>query len=231
MTDYRLFLFWTGANKPSEPRLRCTFSILARSRVQVYLIDQSNLLDWLIEPLHPSYEFLSYTHRADYLRAYFMHYFGGGYTDIKYCQFDWRPHFDALFASDTAIVNGYPESRAEDIASTDPQIRCAYKRLPGMCQFIFKPLSLLTHTWLTSVENILNDNYAVLQKHPGNYHPRATSSSYRGHNPFNHIRYSLKKYPLSWNQILGSVLHPLLYSTPHEQILLKMPSPSLDKYR
>jgi hypothetical protein len=34
-------------------------------------------------PLHPAFKYLSYVHKSDYLRSYFMHFYGGGYADIK----------------------------------------------------------------------------------------------------------------------------------------------------
>jgi hypothetical protein len=44
-------------------------------------------------PLHPAYKFLSAAHKADYLRCYLMHFYGGGYSDIKHLHFDFQPYF------------------------------------------------------------------------------------------------------------------------------------------
>ena len=54
------------------------------SGCNIILIHDGNLHEWIIPgTLHSSYKYLSYTHRSDYLRCYFSHYYGGGYSDIK----------------------------------------------------------------------------------------------------------------------------------------------------
>lgn len=231
MTDKRLFIFWTGPNRPSRARHRCIYSLLANSKVNIQLVDSTNLSDWITSPLHPAYNYLSLTHRADYLRAYFMHHYGGGYSDIKTCLFDWSPYFDLLNTNPDSLMCGYPECRPTDIASDNPLIRAAHSRLPGMGHFIFKPKTLLTLTWLTNVESILSHHLDTLMKFPGTYHPRATSTSYHGHNPLLYISFLRKRYPFTWNQLLGSVLHPLSYQTLQSSLLLTMPRPCTKNYR
>lgn len=62
-------------------------AVNSMSTMQTYanivLITPNNLANYVKEPLHEAFSYLSLTHKADYLRCYFMHYFGGGYTDIK----------------------------------------------------------------------------------------------------------------------------------------------------
>lgn len=53
--------------------------------IPFHLITLDSLPPWIDPeiPLHPSFDHLSTIHRSDYLRCYFMHVHGGGYTDIK----------------------------------------------------------------------------------------------------------------------------------------------------
>ena len=80
-----VYCFWTGTNPMSDNRKRCLQNLKNQIGVPVQLITPDNLGDYLLPayPLHPSYQLLSETHRADYLRTYFMNFYGGGYTDIK----------------------------------------------------------------------------------------------------------------------------------------------------
>ena len=45
-----------------------------------------------------------------------MHFYGGGYTDIKPHTQTWRPLFKALNQTPSAIALGYPENKSKDIA-------------------------------------------------------------------------------------------------------------------
>ena len=49
------------------------------------------------EPLHKSFDLLSSVHKSDYLRAYFVHYRGGAYVDIKHMHVDLVPYLDKLY--------------------------------------------------------------------------------------------------------------------------------------
>jgi hypothetical protein len=228
----RLFVFWTGSNKLSSNRLRCLGSIVSCSGVNVEYVNDANLSRWLVAPLHPAYKFLSLTHRSDYLRAYFMHYHGGGYSDIKQCHFDWSTYFDRLESSDKAMMIGYRERRREDIASLDEKTKDLYHFLPGMGLFIFKPASSLTSAWLGGVNDILDKALPSLQQFPGTYHPRAITGGVHSPALADCIRFQGSRYPFSWNALLGGVLHPILASpTFINALLLEMPYVNLLPYR
>lgn len=229
----RIFAFWTSHNPLPPARIRCLDTLRANSGCDVCLVTPSNLSDWILEPLHHAYGYLSATHRADYLRCYFMHHYGGGYSDIKYCGFDWRPYFTRLSYSKSALMLGYPEKSCKDIASSDPLIQNAFRSLPGVCQFIFKPSTVLTKLWLDALHSALDDNLEALMRNPGNYHPRAVRFyGIHGGGLSGVLRYSYKRYPLSWNQILGSIFHPLMYRYRSSRlILLTLPYVDTSAYR
>ncbi len=110
-----------------------------------------------------------------------MHHYGGGYSDIKYCSFDWSPYFRQLWLSgNKSYMCGYRESSAKDIASCCRHIRLAYRSLPGMGHFIFKPYMPITFEWISRVHSCLDCLLDRLVKHPGTYHPRAVFGGVHG---------------------------------------------------
>ena len=219
----RIFLFWTGDNDMSPNRKRCLETFYANNSCDIVFVDNTCLQKWLLYDLHPAYPYLSYTHRADYLRCYFMHYYGGGYSDIKACSFDWSPYFNRLFSSPSLLMCGYRESRAEHIASSCNSIRLAYQFLPGMGHFIFKPQSPLTLRWISLVHSSLDALMDRLVLYPGTYHPRAVLGGVHGHEILPKIRYYGSRYPLQWNSILGRILHPLSFEF-QANLCLSMPA-------
>ena len=228
----RIFAFWTGDNTLSPNRQRCLGSLVSCCNVRVEFVNSVNLSSWLVSPLHPAYEFLSLTHRSDYLRAYFMHHHGGGYTDIKMCTFDWIQFFDLLECSDTALMMGYAERRRCDVGSFDKNVCDLYRTLPGMGAFIFKPYSPLTYSWFARLNQLLDRILPALQRTPGSYHPRAISGGVHSPSLLDIISFSGSCYPLEWNTILGGILHPLLASPQFLRTsLLDMPYVDLSPYK
>ena len=96
-------------------------------------------------PLHPAYPYLSAVHKADYLRAYLMHFHGGGYTDIK-TPYGW-PWYDAFRdfeLNPRAMIN---------------------IRHPATAM-ICRPQTALTREWYTAVCRILDAKLPQLKDHP-----------------------------------------------------------------
>ena len=61
--------------------------------------------------MHARYRDLHVVHRSDYLRAYFLHFFGGGYTDIKEPIGSWAAAFDRFDASSAWLCGPHKPSR------------------------------------------------------------------------------------------------------------------------
>jgi hypothetical protein len=81
--ERKLFCFWTGDNAIPVARARSIDS-LSNSGLEVCLITNDTIGEYLSEcDLHPAYYSLNLAHRADYLRAYFMHHYGGGVLRYK----------------------------------------------------------------------------------------------------------------------------------------------------
>jgi hypothetical protein len=203
-----IFCIWSGDNEMSSNRQRCLQSIIDNSNAKVILITPNNLSDWIksSDPIHPAYFNLSLTHRSDYLRAYLMHHYGGGYSDIKLMNFDWSEYFNQLDNSDKLFI-GYQEQHPLHIATNNKIIRNSYKQLCGCGHFIMKPYSDFTYDWINTVNTILDNKLLLLESYPGSYHPRAVLGGVHGQSGI----FLDSKYPLSWNEILGSIIHPLMY--------------------
>jgi len=206
----RVFSFWFGGEM-SPDRLQCyrqIEQIFTKENIEHILITHENLATFVPEenPLHPAFPYLSDTHKSDYLRCYFMHFFGGGYTDIKTPQEGWRIAFDRVAYQPHIYISGFRESEEGHIAPVkDPHmrnlLRTNFRDLVGTCNFICKPQTPFTTQWFEEVTRILNQKLPLLMQYPGR-HPR--EGSHDGADPH-------YPYPIEWTEILGNVFHPLVY--------------------
>ncbi|WP_163267859.1 hypothetical protein [Chelativorans alearense] len=226
-----------------ENRKRC-LDTLARTECEVVLVTPENLPQWVVDthPLHSAYQFLSAVHKSDYLRAYFMHHHGGGYSDIKRTSKSWLPVFERLKESN-ALGAGYAEF-AYGVAkiarsqvdgchyllgekSSYPRNYLIYRklkffhdRLIGNGAFIFKPGTVFTIQWLEAVERRLDILLPHLQPHPARY-PRERSGIDYGDGP--------SKYPVPWTFLLGDIVAPLSFR--HRSLILRcLPLPDFTDY-
>ena len=200
-----LFVFWTGDNPISVNREEAMASLREESEMPITLVTPDNLSDYIIDDIHPAYRYLSNVHKSDYLRAYFMHHHGGGYSDMKPASGSWKAAFERLNKS-TAWVSGYRELGSNVVAECtgNPQmrekLRRQYRKLIGCCSFICKPHTEFTEEWLSIVEGLLTEYHIKLSWNPGNI---------MGDNP---------GYPLAWTQIMGDVFHPLILKY-HDKVI------------
>jgi hypothetical protein len=211
----------------SGPRLNSLNSIKLNSNCNVILVTEDNLKNYESEelPIHEGFKYLSATHKSDYLRAYFMNVHGGGYTDIKNCSFSWVPYFEELKNSDKYFI-GYQESNG-GVACNEKNfyIQNHYYELCGMCHFIFKKNTEFSKSWLNLVNNKMDEIYDELIKNPGTAHPRTVYGEIFGERFDESI-----KYPLGWNDLLGQILHNLMYEN-RGKFLINMPFPNTNNYR
>lgn len=170
----QMFLFWLGGTELSENRRRALDVVRELNPdVAVNLITDENLHEYIRQdhPLHATYTNLALTHKSDYLRAYFMHYYGGGYLDVKTIKSSWVPAFQRLRENKSAWVLGYREL-SHATASTLPgrmqsQVRKNFFRIIGNGAFICKPESPITSEWLAEVERRLAYYEQPLKIRPG----------------------------------------------------------------
>ena len=100
INNFPVYCFWTGNNEMSETRKKC-LNTIKNTNLNVILITPDNLNEYINEPLHEGYKYLSEVHKADYLRTYFMHFYGGGYTDVKETTEDWLDSVEKLYSDNS----------------------------------------------------------------------------------------------------------------------------------
>ncbi|WP_153770287.1 hypothetical protein [Labrenzia sp. CE80] len=240
-----IFVFWTGDNEMSPARSAC-LKTLANSQCEITLVTPENLASWMKDdaPLHPAYQHLSAVHRSDYLRPYFMHHYGGGYADIKETHSSWLPAFDALDATPEAFGIGYREKSAKGVANIhrhridgtsyhlDTQTsaftnylryrfyRANWRKMIGMCAYVFRPDTDFTALWLTHVEKRLDLLMPRLSADQAPDPRAAADPTADGPSA---------PYPVPWSFLCADVIHPLIYRH-RDRILQGLPMPNFKNY-
>ena len=210
-----IFTFWTNETEITENRQNSLEYIELISQCEVILVTKDNLHEYILpsEPLHPAYKYLSETHRADYLRTYFMNFHGGGYSDIKKATGSWLKAFDELAASDKWI-NGYPE--VEGGIAYQP-VNTFYKDLIGNGAYICKPNTPLTNEWYADMISLLDAKLEKLRLYPSTF-PQDCSEVSEG------------KYPIGWAEMLGIIFHKVCYKY-KDKLINTLPNPICYNYR
>jgi len=197
----------------SEARESCLRALEAITECRVKLITPATLDGYVLpeHPLHPAYPFLSEVHRCDYLRTYFMHFHGGGYSDIKRPGGSWREAFTELRDSE-AWLCGYPEIEG-GIAYTP--LAHTWRTAVGNSAYICKPRTPLTEAWYAGMLEVCDAKLEKLRLHPAQ-HAR------------DHAEIS-PAYPVEWNELLGRVFHRV--AADHQQRVLRtLPAPLFSGY-
>jgi hypothetical protein len=223
-----IFCAWTGLNPMSGQRVQALLSVQVQTGCPVQLLTAANIADWQHpeHAFHPAFECLSATHRADYLRVYLMHHYGGGYTDIKHTSRPWAPFFARLRASPGHDLLGYTEIGPHGVAPLPPPVgdllRANHDKLVGLCAFICRRYSPFTTAWLAQTHAVLDAKLAALREHPAR-HPQDRTGVQLPDG-------STSTYPLAWTELLGNVFHPLVLAM-HERVLHDEIAPAFTHYR
>lgn len=226
--ERRIFTFWTGENPMSENRKRALFSLQKCANIPLVFVTPNNLSDFILRdhPLPEEFKYLSNVHKSDYLRAYFMYYYGGGYCDIKPITKPWDQSFDLLNANDNKSGIGYTElSNGVGYLQSDQEfplvkiynlsyiMHCQYKQLIGNCAYIFKPGSLIFEKLLEEQERRMRQLREQLIKYPGNV---------LGDN---------EGYPVRWTYLLGEIFHPLVFRLRNDLLIDDSIRPTFSSYK
>lgn len=222
-----IYCFWTGDNEMPKNRRLAYLELVNISGCEVKLITPQNLQNYVLKdhPLHPAYEYLSCVHKADYLRCYFMHHHGGGYSDVKGATHSWKPLFDRLNNDDSKLALGCPETYSWYVAYThnfkegyafsnlNEEMHNHFPYIIGNTAYIFKSYSPFTYIWIEELHRRLDIVYDDLKRNPGNIW---------GNN---------EGYPIPWNSILGQIFHPLSLIYYQQIIRDKRIACNLNNYR
>ncbi|GGI46686.1 glycosyltransferase family 32 protein [Agromyces flavus] len=192
-----IWCFWTGSNPLTPNRAACLAQMReVNPHTPVELITPERLPSFVVSthPLHRAYDDLSLVHRSDYLRAYFLHHFGGGYSDLKQLRGPWRSALDRMRTSDAWLIGPpltHPAWAGEGPGRLGAHLRRYYRRIASESTLIAKSHTPLTGEWLREVERRLDYQAPALAEAEGGIW---------GQEP---------GYPISWTGLLGDVLHPL----------------------
>lgn len=192
-----IWCFWTGTNPLTPNRAACLAQMREiNPRTPVELITPDRLTSFVVSthPLPAAYDDLSFVHRSDYLRAYFLHHYGGGYSDLKRLRGPWRSPLDRLRTSDGWLLGNpltAPAWAGEAPGRLGTHLRRYYRQIASESTLIAKSHSPLTAEWLREVERRLDYYAPALAESEGGIWGRASD------------------YPISWTGLLGDVLHPL----------------------
>ena len=216
-----VYCFWTGDNEICYKRKRSLKQLKENIGVPLILITPKELDEYILPdfPLHPAYKYLSYIQKSDYLRCYFMHHYGGGYTDIKECTSSWNEAFDMLNNSDKYII-GYPEGShfgvcvksTYGVISNDLQNYWRY--VAGAGAYIHKPYTKYTEEWYNELLSRMDYYARALKANPGDERRRDNLG-----------------YPIRWTDIAGNITQPLFLKYNHKVIQSSIILPNFADYR
>ena len=196
-------------------RLECFEKLAETTECDIVCVTSSNIHQFILpeHPLHEAYPYLSETHKADYLRCYLLHFYGGGYTDIKLQSGSWKQAFDDLTNSD-AMVNGY----VLEYGHHAPSCVDYWEQLIGTNAIMCKPMTPFTQLWYTSILEVLDDHLEELRKHPATY-PQAAKWDGNG-------------YPLEWTATNSDIFHKAVVEfLPFVLRTIPRPNLHLETYR
>jgi len=120
-----VFIFWFS-NKDYIPeftarRFNALQSLIQNIKVQVIIITKENYKNFEISdaPYNKSFEYLSGNHKSDYLRAYLLCHYGGGYHDIKWREKSWDREWDKF--KENIWIIGRRELKSDNIGYGENQ--------------------------------------------------------------------------------------------------------------
>jgi len=239
--QHKIFCFWTGENEIPDIR-RESIESFATSGLELCLVTNDNLHEYIHEDdLHPAYYNLNLAHRADYLRVYFMHHFGGAYCDIKKIEHSWLDAFEGLENNDNLLAAGYPEVGRWGVGNCYESsvllnenrfkktysyfkrrfLQLNYTKLIGNGAFIFKPNTVITQAWWSEVNKRLDTLSDKLLIFPAELPKERMGSVYNG---------VISNYPVPWSYLLGDVLAPIVLKN-RNKVLKTLPPPCFENYQ
>lgn len=230
--DYKIYCWWLNEEDMSVNRKISLENLKKLTSCNIIFIDKNTLPNYILPeyPLHEGYQYLSEIQKGDYLKCYFMHHYGGGYSDIKRTLGSWTGFFDALYSNDDLYGIGYGERSSNDIAILEnctlnpiDSIYCReftinekgdkwdstiikenWHNIIGNGAYIFKKNTPFTLDWWNGVNEKMDGYLSQLKENPAKW----------GRDAKNHINPNtgeFSNYPISWAVINGCVFHPLCF--------------------
>lgn len=196
----KLYLFWTGENEITQNRAKSVEYLRSNNQdIDIIIVTNDNLSDFIVPgyPLHERYYDLSYVHRSDYLRAYFMYHHGGAYLDIKPFSGRISEMINRLNLDSSIWGVGDPDAYGAGVLPAGGRLavdaKIHYSRTLSQFCFAFRPKTPFAAEWLTEVERRLDYFSVDLKRFPA-------QGPLGVENP---------NYPIPWFSILSAVIRPL----------------------
>ena len=154
------------------------------------------------QPIHPAFNYLSANHKSDYVRAYMLYHYGGGYHDIKFREKSWENEWDKFQNKDIWMV-GRRETYEDAIGFPPGEewLKKEFSKLITMGWIITRPKTEYLERLYNKIHEVLSSKLELLQKNPA-ICPRQTEQT-----DINNPEYL---YPLRWLEIMGEIFHKLL---------------------
>lgn len=198
MNEDVIYQFWLGGSSIPPNRYNALQSA-ENLRMKTVLVTDDTLKEYVLEdqPLHEAYQYLPAIKKADYLKAYFCNFYGGGYADIKYFSKDnnWRQCFQLLRQDSSIDIIGQKESLngSPIVVLNLPAER---EKLISNGYFIARAHSQFTELWYKKVCQKLDEKLELVKR------IKATDP-YMQNNP---------NYPIRQAELCGEILHDLEYN-------------------
>lgn len=230
MINRKIYCWWLNNEEMSDTRKRSLELLKTKSECDVVFIDKNNLSDYILPdfPLHEGFQYLSEIQKGDYLKCYFMHHYGGGYSDIKITTGSWVKYFDRFDIDENLYCVGYKELDPGHVArlencSLNPKeskfcldnstnddgtewdstkIKNEWNLLVGNGCFICRKNTPFTFDWLNALHEKMDGYLPELIKNPSKW----SRDSYGRPIPKTN---EVSKYPIAWAVINGNIFHPL----------------------
>lgn len=193
------YVFWTGENDMPQTRQTALEGLRGQNpEINIELVTPNNLSDYVVKhaPLHPAYEYLSFVHRSDYLRSYFMHFHGGAYVDLKPLSGPISHLITQVNSSENVWACGPSELSKFNSSPSTGRLgrdqRKYYRQCIAQYMFAFKPGSSWTYDW-----------YAEVQRRMSYFQDLLVT------NPAQDAYGRLGGYPVPWNSLHGIIFTPL----------------------
>ena len=153
----KIYAFWLNGDESTlTPNRKAGLETMRINfGVPVELVTANTLSRYILPaaPLHEGFKYLSKIHQSDYLRCYFMHFYGGGYSDIKFYgqNTNWNKCFDMFGANSDLYVVGKKEIKGGSPYKEWKYDEKEIEKLLANGWFICRPQTAFTTQWYESM--------------------------------------------------------------------------------
>jgi len=187
--ENNIYYFWIKSVEMNQMDIKYTENLKEITKCNIVVITNNNLKDYILKdhPIHEAYEYLSDFHKVNYLKAYLMHFYGGGFFTNGSINDSWMEAFNELNMNQKIFINGYSESGPDDIYVVN--LKKYYKLLIGNSGYIVRSNTEFTKLCYDRINKLLDIKLTKLKL----YFDKNTTKE--------------NKYPIEHNEMLGSIFH------------------------